>query len=88
MSTKQHWERVYASKTTQELGWYTAHLRTSLAWIEGLNLDAHASIIDVGGGASTLVDDLLRAGHRRVTILDLSATALAAAEPVTPIGPA
>jgi len=80
ISREQHWQSVYAGKPAQELGWYSPHLRTSLAWIDALALAPHAPIIDVGGGASTLVDDLLARGHERVTVLDLSASALAAAK--------
>lgn len=76
---KRHWERVYAEDPIEALGWYRPHLDTSLAWIEALGLDPHAPILDVGGGASTLVDDLLARGSRAVTVLDLSAKALAAA---------
>ena len=78
MSRKDHWERVYATGTIEKLGWYKAHLQTSLDWIKELNPDAVAPIIDVGGGASTLADDLLNAGYRSITVLDISAGALGA----------
>lgn len=78
MSQKHHWEKIYRTRQAEELGWYERHLRTSLLWIEELGLDAGASIIDVGGGASTLVDDLLAAGFRSLTVLDLAEQALAA----------
>jgi len=80
MSQKDHWEQIYAIKPTDKLGWYTPHLSTSLHWIEALGLERDAPIIDVGGGASTLVDDLLDAGYRSLTVLDLSDKALAAAQ--------
>ena len=80
MSEKAHWEGVYSANTTDSLGWYQAHLRTSLAWIKALNLARDARIIDVGGGASTIVDDLLDAGHRSITVLDLSGHALSSAQ--------
>jgi len=76
MSNKDHWEQAYSSKPLVKLGWYEPHLQTSLKWIEGLGLAPDAPIIDVGGGASTLVDDLLEAGHQAVTVLDLSGKAL------------
>lgn len=77
MKQKDHWEQVYSTKSTEKLGWYEPHLQTSLSWIRGLDLAVDAPIIDVGGGASTLVDDLLDAGHQSITVLDLSEKALA-----------
>jgi len=76
MSQKDHWEQVYSDNQTKNLGWYTPHLQTSLSWIKELELDAEAPIIDVGGGASTLVGDLLDANYRSITVLDISASAL------------
>jgi ubiquinone/menaquinone biosynthesis C-methylase UbiE len=54
-------------------------LQISLAWIKGLSLAVDAPIIDVGGGASTLVDNLLDAGYRSITVLDISEKALSSA---------
>lgn len=79
MSQKDHWERVYSIGPAQKLGWYQPHLHTSLAWIEALGLGENAPIIDVGGGTSTLAADLLAAGHRSITVLDISEAALSAA---------
>jgi SAM-dependent methyltransferase len=76
MNQKDHWEQVYSDKQTKNLGWYTPHLQTSLSWIKELELGAEAPIIDVGGGASTLVGDLLDANYRSITVLDISARAL------------
>lgn len=78
MGRREHWELVYAGKPSDRLGWYRPHLQTSLAWIEELGLARDAPIIDVGGGASTLVDDLLHLGYRAITILDISDKALTA----------
>ena len=78
MNQKDHWEQAYSSNQTEKLGWYAPHLQTSLSWIKGLELDMDDPIIDVGGGASTLVGDLLEADYRSITVLDISATALAA----------
>lgn len=75
-----HWQRVYSTNPAERLGWYEPHLRTSLSWIKGLDLTLDARIIDVGGGASTLADDLLDAGYRSVTVLDIAANALSAAK--------
>ena len=76
MSNREHWEKAYTSKAADELGWYSPHLRTSIDWIEQLGLSADSTIIDVGGGASALVDDLLDAGYRSITVLDISQKAL------------
>ncbi len=76
MNQKDHWEQVYSDNQTKNLGWYTPHLQTSLSWIKELELGAEAPIIDVGGGASTLVGDLLDANYRSITVLDISARAL------------
>lgn len=76
---RQHWEEVYSSNSTDRLGWYKPHLTTSSDWIESLCLPADAPIIDIGGGASTLVDDLANAGYSQVTVVDISDAALAAA---------
>jgi SAM-dependent methyltransferase len=76
MNHKDHWERVYSDLPTEKLGWYEPHLQTSLDWIKKLSLTADAPIIDVGGGASTLVGDLLDAGYRSITVLDISEQAL------------
>ena len=76
----QHWDDVYRDKNATEVSWYRAHLETSLALVAvtGAGFDSH--VIDVGGGASTLVDDLLAAGYAQVTVLDLAASALASAQ--------
>jgi len=80
MCQENHWENVYSSKPSEKLGWYKPHLQPSLTWIKELSLGADAKIIDVGGGASTLVDDLLDAGYRSITVLDISETALSSAK--------
>jgi SAM-dependent methyltransferase len=79
MSREEHWEKVYAKYAPDEVGWYAPHLETSLKWIQELLPDRNARILDAGGGASTLVDDLLAAGYTSITVVDLSARALALA---------
>lgn len=79
MPAKSHWEQVYASKATDAVSWFQPHAERSLRFIEQARLPPTAAIIDVGGGASTLVDDLLARGFQNLTVLDLSARALAAA---------
>ncbi len=77
--SKDHWERVYARKATTAVSWFQEQAATSLRLIQATGLPVEASILDVGGGASVLVDDLLAAGYRDLTVLDLSGAALAAA---------
>lgn len=79
MPSKDHWERVYATRAADAVSWYQPHAEQSLALIRGTGAPRSASVIDVGGGASTLVDDLLAEGYGALTVLDLSAAALAAA---------
>lgn len=78
MERRQHWDDLYTHKRAIEVSWYAPRLERSLAMIEAAaGRDAH--IIDVGAGASTLIDDLVAAGHRHLTALDISAAALAIA---------
>ena len=76
MDVKTHWEKVYTTKEPEAVSWYCPHLETSLALIERAAAGYSASIIDVGGGESTLVDDLLARGHENITVLDVSQTAI------------
>jgi 2-polyprenyl-3-methyl-5-hydroxy-6-metoxy-1,4-benzoquinol methylase len=80
MDPTPHWEGVYRSKRPDEVSWYRRHLDASLALIAEAAPDRDAQIIDVGGGESTLVDDLLARGYRHVTVLDVAPTALEAAK--------
>jgi 2-polyprenyl-3-methyl-5-hydroxy-6-metoxy-1,4-benzoquinol methylase len=76
MDVKAHWETVYHTKAPDRVSWFRPHLETSLALIERTAAGRSASIIDVGGGESTLVDDLLARGYENITVLDVSETAL------------
>ena len=76
MTTKSHWEGVYRTKGPTEVSWFRPHLEVSLSLILRIAVDRSASIIDVGGGESTLVDDLIREGYRNVTVLDISPSAI------------
>jgi len=76
VDTKTHWEKVYSTKAPDAVSWYRTHLETSLALIERAVDARSASIIDVGGGESTLVDDLLLRGYQNITIFDVSQTAI------------
>ncbi|MGH9686813.1 MAG: class I SAM-dependent methyltransferase [Candidatus Acidiferrales bacterium] len=73
---KIHWEKIYTTKAPDQVSWYRVHLETSLALIERATGNHSASIIDVGGGESTLVDDLLARGYQDITVLDISQTAI------------
>ena len=77
MDRSSYWNQVYATRMAEKLGWYKPKLDTSLAWIKELELDSQAAIIDVGGGASTLVDDLIDEGFESITVLDIAENALA-----------
>jgi 2-polyprenyl-3-methyl-5-hydroxy-6-metoxy-1,4-benzoquinol methylase len=76
MDVRTHWEKIYTTKEPDEVSWYRPHLETSLALILRSVSDRTASIIDVGGGESTLVDDLLERGFQNITVLDVSHTAI------------
>ena len=76
MSLQEHWERIYRATPPTEVSWYQPEARLSLELIRRVAMDLDAPIIDVGGGASTLVDGLLDAGYRAVTVLDLAPAAL------------
>jgi len=73
---KAHWEKIYASRKADEVSWYRTHLEQSLALIHATGAGAESQIIDVGCGASTLIDDLLAAGYQHVTVLDISSAAI------------
>jgi 2-polyprenyl-3-methyl-5-hydroxy-6-metoxy-1,4-benzoquinol methylase len=76
MRADAHWEKIYREKAPDTLSWYRAHLETSLELIEEVAPARSAAIIDVGGGESTLVDDLLAHGYQDITVLDVSQTAI------------
>lgn len=78
MHAKDHWEKVYSSKATDAVSWFQPHADCSLGLIMDAGVGRDAAIIDVGSGASPLVDDLLANGFTNLTVLDLSAAALAA----------
>jgi SAM-dependent methyltransferase len=75
-----HWDGVYSTRNTHEVSWYQIRPDTSLGLIAKLGLRANDPVIDVGGGASSLVDHLLDLGHSDLTVLDISVAALAAAK--------
>lgn len=77
---KSHWEQVYAEKKPAEVSWYQSHPQHSLSLIGDSGIGTAASIIDVGGGASTLMDHLLATGYRDITVLDIARTAIERAQ--------
>ena len=76
MNTKTHWEHIYETKAPTLVSWYQEHARYSLQLIQKTGIQKTDHIIDVGGGASTLVDDLIAAGFQNISVLDVSARAL------------
>ena len=76
MSTQTHGEKIEPEKAPNAVSWYRPHLETSLALIEKAAAGISASVIDGGGGESTLVDDLLVRGYENITVLDTSQTAV------------
>ncbi len=75
--TRSHWEDVYTSKAETAVSWYQPHSVRSLEWIASAAPDRGAAIVDIGGGASGLVDDLLATGYTDLTVLDVAESALA-----------
>ena len=72
MNKKDHWEKVYGDKAPDAVSWYAPHLETSLNLIDQASANKSAAIIDIGGGESTLVDDLLSEGYEDISVLDIS----------------
>lgn len=71
-----HWDEVHTTRLATERSWYEAEPRTSLRLVQDLGVGLDVPIVDVGGGASALVDALLARGHTDVTVLDVSQQAL------------
>jgi len=76
MDARSHWDAVYTTKAPDAVSWYRPHLEKSLEIIERIARDRSVYIIDVGGGESTLADDLLARGYQSVAVLDVSRTAI------------
>lgn len=77
MKMKLHWERVYQKTSVDRLGWYETNPEPSLRLIEQCSLHKDASILNVGVGATTLVDELLKAGYPNIIANDISSSAIA-----------
>src|SRR5260370_40950436 len=72
----QHWDQVYGRQSAETVSWYQKSPAISLSLVRAVDAPPDARIVDVGGGASTLVDNLIQAGFRDVTVVDLAAAAL------------
>jgi ubiquinone/menaquinone biosynthesis C-methylase UbiE len=73
---KKHWETIYQTKRFEDVSWFQSTPETSLSFFKQLNIPTSAKIIDIGGGDSFLVDNLLNLNYQDLTVLDISATAL------------
>jgi 2-polyprenyl-3-methyl-5-hydroxy-6-metoxy-1,4-benzoquinol methylase len=80
MERKAHWEEVYRTTAPTGVSWFQEHPGVSLELIQRTGVDKAAQIIDIGGGASTLVDALIDSGFSHISVLDISAAALAVAQ--------
>jgi len=76
MQSSEHWEKVYQNKPFDTVSWYAPRLGESLRLTEQLCPNKDAAVVDIGGGESTLVDDLLRQGYQDLSVLDISSTAI------------
>ena len=72
----EHWERVYKNSSVDKLGWYEARSEPTLKLIELCKLDKNAAILNVGAGATTLVDELIEIGYQNIIANDISKAAL------------
>jgi SAM-dependent methyltransferase len=80
VSRQDHWQNVYAAKRENEVSWFQDSAAPSLELIDGTGATPHSHVVDIGGGASRLVDSLLAKGFNHLTVLDLSEAALRSAK--------
>jgi ubiquinone/menaquinone biosynthesis C-methylase UbiE len=73
---KKHWETIYQTKELKDVSWFQPTPETYLNFLKQFNIPITAKIIDIGGGDSFLVDNLLDLGYQDITVLDISAAAL------------
>ena len=76
MDKKAHWEKVFETKAQNEVSWYQPNPKTSVAFFVDNAIAKEAKIIEVGGGDSFLVDELLQLGYKNITVLDISENAI------------
>jgi ubiquinone/menaquinone biosynthesis C-methylase UbiE len=77
MNSKEHWQLIYTTKAPTELSWFQHEPTRSLHLIQAVAPEREAAIIDVGGGASTLVDSLIASGYHNISVLDIAPAGLA-----------
>jgi len=80
MDRKSHWENIHQTKAPTQVSWYQEHSRLSMQYILQTGVGKTGQIIDIGGGISTLVDDLLADSYQHIHVLDISAAALQTAQ--------
>ena len=80
MIDKTHWETIHQTKSPTQVSWYQEHSLLSMRFIANTGVDKAGQIIDVGGGISVLVDDLLTNGYENISVLDISAASLQTAQ--------
>ena len=76
MDQKEHWEKIYATKNSDEVSWFQIYPKTSMEFVDLFKLGKNARIIDIGGGDSHFVDSLIEKGFLNITVLDISANAI------------
>ena len=76
MERKEHWDNVFSTKQEKEVSWYQESPETSLYFVAKLKIPKDAKIIDIGGGDSYLIDNLLELGYTNLTLLDISSKAI------------
>lgn len=76
IKVQEHWNKVYEKSDPEKLGWYEKHARPSIQLIEKCDLPKKARILNVGAGATTLIDDLLNSGYKNLIATDISARGL------------
>lgn len=79
-SERRHWNKVYNTKEEDEVSWFQPYPKTSMAFVELLNLPLYANIIDIGGGDGHFVDALLDKGYQNIYVLDISPVAIEKAQ--------